>query len=80
MEETHHISIESANSFEIYCIHSQNPCMNVRADRQTDGHFFRLFCVLRHTKHEHSSKRGIFFSIMRIQYFLFLPTSYVMRK
>ena len=34
----------------------------VRTDRQTDGSFFCLFCVLRRTKHEHSSKGEIFFN------------------
>ena len=31
-------------------------------DRQTDGTFFYLFRLLRHTKHEHSSKGDFFFT------------------
>ena len=46
-------------------------------DRQTDGKFFCLFCLLRHTKYEHSSKGESFFSLMQLQYFLFLHTSYM---
>ena len=37
-----------------------------QTDGQTDGNFFCLFCVLRHTKHEHSSKGENFFSIHAI--------------
>ena len=33
----------------------------VQTDRQRDGHFFCLFCLLSHTKHEHSSKGENFF-------------------
>ena len=34
---------------------------SVQTDRQTGGSFFCLFCLLRHTKHEHSSKGVNFF-------------------
>ena len=45
-------------------------------DRHTDGNFFRLFCFLRHRKHEHSSKReNFFFPPMRLQYFVFFTYS-----
>ena len=57
IEETHQILFGSANSFESYCAHSKSLC----TARQTDGHFFCLFCLLRHTKHEHSSKGEFFF-------------------
>ena len=51
------------------------------ADSQTDRrNFFCLFSLLRRIKHEHSSKGEHFFSIMRLQYFLFLHTRYVMRR
>ena len=63
IEETHQILFGFANSFESYCVHSKSP----RTDRQTDGRkFCCLFCLLRHTKHEHSSKGGNFFFIHAI--------------
>ena len=82
IEDTHQILLGSANSFESYCVHMKSPRTYVRTDRQTDrqtdGNFFRL---LRHTKHEHLSKEENFFiSLMRLEYFLFLHTPYVMRK
>ena len=62
-EDTHQILFGSANSFESYCVHSKSP----RPDRQTYGKiFFCLFCLLRHTKHEHSSRGDDFFSLMRL--------------
>ena len=54
----------------------------IQTDRQTDRRtFFCLFCFLRHENHEHLWKgQFFFFSLMRLQYFLFLHTPYVMRK
>ena len=58
IEDTHQILVRSANCFESYCVHSKSP----RTDRQTDGMFFCLFCLLRNTEHEHSSKgENLFF-------------------
>ena len=83
IEDTHQISFGSANSFESYWVHMKSPRMYSQTTRQseTDGNFFCSFCLLRHTKHEHSSKGDNFlFSLMLLQYFLFLHTLYVMRK
>ena len=83
IEDTHQILFRSADSFESYCVHSQNPRTYSQTDRQIDRQteiFFPLFCVLSHIKHEHSSRRQNFFLIMRLQYFLFLHTPYVMSK
>ena len=84
IEDTHQILFGSANSFESYCVHMKSPRTYVQPDIQTDSQteiFFCLFCLLRHTKHEHSSKgENFFFSLMLLQYFLFLHTPYVMRK
>ena len=80
----------SANCFESYCVHMKSPRTYSPTTRQTDKHpnrqtdiFYCLFCLLRHTKHEHSSKGENFFffySLMQLQSFLFLHTPYVMRK
>ena len=53
----------------------------IQTDRQTEF-FFCSFCLLTYTKHEISSKgeNFCFFSLMRLQYFFFLHTPYVMRK
>ena len=91
-EDTHQILFGYANSFESYCVHSTSPRRARHTDGQTDRQtetqadrqmeiFFCLFSLLRRTKHEHSSKGENFcFSLMRLQYFLFLHTPYVMRK
>ena len=59
IEDTHQLLFKSANSFESYCVHSKSRS----TDRQTDRlKFFFLFCLLRLTKHEHSSKgENLFF-------------------
>ena len=75
IEDTHQIFCGSANFFESYCVHRQIPRTYRRTDRQTDGIFFCFFLVLRHTKHEHSSKgENFFILILRLQYFLSLHT------
>ena len=75
IEDTHQILFGSANSFESYCVHSENPRTYVQPDRQTEiftssSHMeyvkresivFCSFYFLRHTKHEHSSKGENFF-------------------
>ena len=72
IEDTHQILFGSANSFKSYCVHMKSPRTYVQTDGRTDrragGHadrqteiFFCLFCLLRHTKHEHLSKGEIFF-------------------
>ena len=63
-----------------FCLNPQSESTHVctarQIDRQTDKRTFCcLFCVLRHTKHEHSSKGEFFFSFMRLQYFLFFTYS-----
>ena len=54
----------------------------IQTYRQTDRwKFFWLVFWLRHTNHEHLSKgENFFFPLLRLQYFLFLHTPYVMRK
>ena len=81
MEDTHQILFGFANSFKSYCVHMKSPRTYVHPDRQADGNFFGLFCLLRHQNHEHLSKgeNFFFFSLMQLQYFLFLHTPYVMR-
>ena len=63
IEDTHQILFGSANSFESYCVHMKTPRTYVRTDRQTDRRKFLccLFCLLRHTKHNHLSKGENFF-------------------
>ena len=70
-------------------VHMKSPRTYVHPDIQTDRHTYRqteiflcLFCLLRHKNHKHLSKgeNFFFFSLMRLQYFLFLHTPYVMRK
>ena len=50
----------SAQSFESYCVHIKSPRTYIQPDRQTEI-FSGLFCLLRHTNHEHLSKGEIFF-------------------
>ena len=54
----------------------------IRTNIQTDKRkfFFCLFCLLRHKNHEYLSKGENFFLLVRLQYFLFFHTLYVMRK
>ena len=61
IEDAYQIFFGSANSFKSYCVHMKSPRTYVHPDRQTDGHFFCLFCLLRHKNHEHSSKGENFF-------------------
>ena len=61
IKDTHKILFGSANSLESYCVHMKSPRTYRQTDRQRDGNFFRLLCLLKHTKHEHLSKREIFF-------------------
>ena len=61
IEHIHQILFGSANSLESYCVHSKSQRTARQIDRQTYGNFFCLFCLLRHTKHEHSSKGENFF-------------------
>ena len=64
IEDTHQILFGSTNSFESYCVHMKSPRTYSQTTGQTDRQteiFLCLFCCLRHTKHEHSSKGDIFF-------------------
>ena len=64
IEDTHQILFRSSNSFESYCVHMKSPRTYSQTTRQTDRQteiFLCLFCLLRHTKHEHSSKGKNFF-------------------
>ena len=62
IEDTYQILLGSANSFKSYCVHMKSPHTYVHPDRQTDRRtFFGLFCLLRHTNHEHLSKGENFF-------------------
>ena len=87
---THQILFGSANSFESYCVHMKSPhekCPRTyvrtsrNPDRQTDGNFFVLVLSSKTYKTwTFIKRREFFFSVMRLQYFLFLHTPYVMRK
>ena len=61
--DPHQILFGLANSFGSYCVHSESPRTYVQPDIQIDRwkFFFAPFWLLRHTKHEHSSKRENFF-------------------
>ena len=51
--------ILTLNSSESYCVDMKSPRTYVHPDIQTDRQteiFFGLFCLLRHTNHEHLSK------------------------
>ena len=65
IEDTHRILCGSANSFESYCVHMKSPRTYVhpyiQTSRRTDGNLFGLFCLQRHTNHEHLSKGENFF-------------------
>ena len=64
IEDTHKILFGSANFFKSYCVHMISPRTYVHPDRQTDRQTeisFGLFCLLRHTNHEHLSKGEFFF-------------------
>ena len=92
--DTHQILFGSANSFESYCVHSKslrtarNP--ERQTDRQTDRQTYRrterrkFFLLVLSSKTYKTwtfiKRREFFFSPMRLQYFLVLHTSYVMRK
>ena len=55
----------SANSFKSYCVHMKSPRTYIETSRQRDGNFLGLFCLLRHTNHEHLPKGenfGFFFT------------------
>ena len=71
----HQILFGSANSFKSYFVHMKSLRTYIHPDRQTEI-FFGLFCLLRHKNHKHLSKgeNFFFFSLMRLQYFLFLHT------
>ena len=64
IKDTHQILCRSSESFESYCVHMQSLRTYVHPDIQTDIQteiFFGLFCLLRNTNHEHSSKGENFF-------------------
>ena len=58
IEDTHRICLYRLTPSKVIVSTSKR---HVRTDRQTDGNFLCLFCFLRHTKHEHSSKGENFF-------------------
>ena len=82
IEDTHQILFGSANSFKSYCVHMKSPCTYVHPDIQTERRNF--FWLVLSSKTYKSCKfvkrREFFFSLMRLQYFLFLHTPYVVRK
>ena len=82
IEDTHQILFGSANSFASYCVHMKSPRTYVHPDRQTDRRkFFSLLLSFNIYKTWiFIKRRNFFFSLMRLQYFLFLHTPYVMRK
>ena len=85
IEDTHQILFGSANSFESYCVHMKSPRTyvhpDIQADRQTDGNFVLLLLSFNIYKTwTFVKKREFSFSLVRLQYFLFLHTPYVLRK
>ena len=93
IEDTHQILFGSANSFKSYCVHMKSPRTyvhpdrqtygrtDIRTDRRTGGHFFLLVLSSKTYKSwTFVKRREFFFLLMRLQYFLFLQTPYVMRK
>ena len=85
IEDTHQILFGSTNAFESYCVHSKSPRTARQTDRQTnrqaDGNFFLLILSSKTYKTRTFIKgENFFFSLMQLQYFLFLHTPYVMRK
>ena len=80
IEDTHQIFFGSANSFKSYCVHMKSPRTYVHPDRQTYGNFFVSTWKV-HVRFEHLSKgENFFLSLMRLWYFIFLHTPYVIRK
>ena len=74
IEDTHQILSGSANFFV------STARIHVRTYVQTDRIYFCMIWVLRHTKHEHSSKGENFFSNHAVTILSFLHTSYMLRK
>ena len=81
IEDIHQILFGSANSFESYRVHMKSPRTYVHPDRQTDGRNFFLLVLSSKTYKSWTfvKRREFFFSPMRLQYFLFLHTPYLMR-
>ena len=79
IEDTDQILFGSANSFESYCVHMKSPRACGQTDRQTDI-FLHVLSSKTYKKWTLVKMREFFFSLMRLQYFLFLHTPYVMRK
>ena len=71
IDDTDRILFESANFFEIYCVHSKSRRTDRQTDRQTD--FFLLVLPSKTYKTwTFIRRREFFFLLMRLQYFLFL--------
>ena len=63
-KDTHQILFGSANYLESYRVYMKRPRTYSQTDIQTDRQteiFLCLFCLVRHTKHEYSSKGENFF-------------------
>ena len=78
IEDTHPILYGSANSFKSYCVHMKSPPTYRQTNRRK---FFWLVLSSKTYKTWKFVKRREFFlfSLMRLQYFLFLHTPYVTR-
>ena len=76
IEDTHESLFGSANSFESYCIHMKSPRTYVHPDIQTDRRKFFWLVLSSKTYNSWTfvKRRIFFFSLMRLQYFLFLHT------
>ena len=79
--DTHQILFGSANSFESYCVHMKSPRTYVHPDIQTSSQTDRRkFCLLLLSFNIYKTwtfikrREFFFFSLMRLQYFLFLHT------
>ena len=82
IEDTHQILFGSANSFETYCFHMKSPRTYVQPDIQTDRRkfFWLVLSSKTYKSWKFVKRREFFFSLVRLQYFLFLHTPYVTRK
>ena len=86
IEDTYPILFGFVNSFESYCVYMKSPRTysqtTRQTDRQTDRRTFFLLVLFSKAYKTWTfvKRREFFFSLMRLQYFLFLHTPYVIKK